>query len=225
MNEPLCDFDFCGHPESEHAENGPYHWCRTCITQGGVAQRPHGFRARKSVADLLKQFEDPEALKRADEQFNAEARAFIDEVTVKPLELLMAEYVRRGEVLYSVIRERDELRALFALQHTRDAEAVALWRAESPEERELLHPDLGRLLEWLMARGERREDAAVKCVRCEQPIHLMRSFIEHTDRLFVHDDINLELHSHSGDEAHDAVLPDDVVRELQSWRERGRVES
>lgn len=60
--------------------------------------------------------------------------------------------------------EATELRALFDLQWTRMQEAIALWRAEVPAERELLMPDLGALLTWLMHRasqpqqGEGRQD-------------------------------------------------------------------
>ena len=57
-------------------------------------------------------------------------------------------------------RERgDELQALFDLQRARTVKAVALWRAESPEERALRLPDLGALIEWLMARAESAEAA------------------------------------------------------------------
>lgn len=51
------------------------------------------------------------------------------------------------------IRLCKEYDDLFGLQHTRDAEAVALWRAEDPEARALVVPDLGNLLEWLIERG------------------------------------------------------------------------
>jgi hypothetical protein len=44
----------------------------------------------------------------------------------------------------------DDLNALFELQYTRMTEASALWRAESPEERHNVMPDLGALLTWLM---------------------------------------------------------------------------
>ncbi len=47
-----------------------------------------------------------------------------------------------------------EHQALFDLQYKRMAEATALWRAESPDERELIQPDLGTLLSWLMGRAE-----------------------------------------------------------------------
>lgn len=46
--------------------------------------------------------------------------------------------------------ERDELRQLFDLQWSRMGDAVARWRAEAPAERELISPDLGRLLTWLL---------------------------------------------------------------------------
>jgi hypothetical protein len=62
------------------------------------------------------------------------------------------------EVLAAVLAlaERDqaaeltELRALFQLQWTRSREADARWRAEDPEARANVWPDLGVLLKWLM---------------------------------------------------------------------------
>jgi hypothetical protein len=44
-----------------------------------------------------------------------------------------------------------EMNALFELQWTRSREADARWRAEDPVARELVQPDLGVLLTWLMA--------------------------------------------------------------------------
>jgi hypothetical protein len=52
--------------------------------------------------------------------------------------------------------EADELRALFDLQRTRSAKAESLWNAAHPGN-ELTRPDLGALLEWLMARAELAE--------------------------------------------------------------------
>ncbi len=46
------------------------------------------------------------------------------------------------------------LQALFDLQWTRMGEATAMWRAEKPDERALIMPDLGDLLAWLMARAQ-----------------------------------------------------------------------
>ena len=52
-------------------------------------------------------------------------------------------------------RERaDELEQLFDLQRTRMVAAIERWRAEAPTERALTLPDLGRLLEWLMAQAD-----------------------------------------------------------------------
>ena len=47
-----------------------------------------------------------------------------------------------------------ELRQLFQMQWTRMGEATARWRAEDPEGRELIQPDLGDLLTWLMAAAD-----------------------------------------------------------------------
>lgn len=56
-------------------------------------------------------------------------------------------------------QEVAELRALFDLQWTRMAEATALWRQESPDERALVMPDLGDLLGWLLRRIQEVPDA------------------------------------------------------------------
>lgn len=58
-----------------------------------------------------------------------------------------------------LVAELVDLRYLFEMQQERMATATELWRAESPAEREHILPDLGRLLDWLMAQiraGERR---------------------------------------------------------------------
>lgn len=51
--------------------------------------------------------------------------------------------------------ENAEYRAIFDLGYTRCREAEARWRAEDPEARALVMPDLGRLVEWLMAEVDR----------------------------------------------------------------------
>lgn len=48
--------------------------------------------------------------------------------------------------------ERDELQQLFDLQRTRTKEADALWQAANEKLGTL--PDLGKLVEWLMLRGD-----------------------------------------------------------------------
>lgn len=47
--------------------------------------------------------------------------------------------------------ENLELNQLFDMQWKRTGEVTALWRAEAPAERELILPDLGKLLTWLMS--------------------------------------------------------------------------
>lgn len=47
-------------------------------------------------------------------------------------------------------QEVADLRALFDMQWKRMGEATARWRAEDPEARALIAPDLGDLLKWLM---------------------------------------------------------------------------
>lgn len=64
-------------------------------------------------------------------------------------------------------QELHELRALFDLQQRRMREATARWRAEDPEARTLVLPDLGDLLKWLMddadkARAQIPQDGRVR---------------------------------------------------------------
>lgn len=56
-------------------------------------------------------------------------------------------------------REREELQALIDLQHKRVVEANRLWRVAHPGN-DLVMPDLGRLVEWLMSRAEASESTA-----------------------------------------------------------------
>lgn len=51
--------------------------------------------------------------------------------------------------------ELAEYQALFELQWNRSIEADELWRAEDPEARKNIRPDLGELLGWLIERGNR----------------------------------------------------------------------
>jgi hypothetical protein len=60
----------------------------------------------------------------------------------------------------------DDLNALFELQYTRMTEASALWRAEAPEERRNVMPDLGALLTWLMERDPNVD----RCPSCEHSL-------------------------------------------------------
>ena len=50
-----------------------------------------------------------------------------------------------------------DLRAIFDLQWTRTREADERWRAEAPEERAGVMPDLGVLIKWLMDRADQAE--------------------------------------------------------------------
>jgi len=49
--------------------------------------------------------------------------------------------------------ELAEFNALFDLQHTRMNEAIAAWRKAHPGN-ELVSPDLGRLLDWLLSKDK-----------------------------------------------------------------------
>ena len=57
------------------------------------------------------------------------------------------------EARVEALTRAGELQDLFDLQYTRMGEATEAWRAEAPEERELIQPDLGDLLTWLLARS------------------------------------------------------------------------
>lgn len=61
-----------------------------------------------------------------------------------------------------LVEEVKDYDALFALQHTRMVEGVALWRAEAPEARVLTIPDLGAHLQWFMAHLAAVDAALVK---------------------------------------------------------------
>jgi hypothetical protein len=82
----------------------------------------------------------------------------------------------RGLAAVLAIVERDqagelaELRTLFQLQWTRSREADARWRAEDPEARANVWPDLGVLLKWLMDDADRAREqlAAIERDRCPE---------------------------------------------------------
>jgi hypothetical protein len=73
--------------------------------------------------------------------------------------------VRAGLAAVLPLVERDQaaeladLRALFELQWTRSREADARWRAEDPEARANVWPDLGVLLKWLMDDADQQRAA------------------------------------------------------------------
>lgn len=56
--------------------------------------------------------------------------------------------------------EASELRSLFQLQWKRMDEATERWRAEDPQARARVQPDLGNLLSWLMDDADRARAAA-----------------------------------------------------------------
>ena len=64
-------------------------------------------------------------------------------------ELLSVVDAQRRE-LAALKTDNTELNALFELEHARSMEAIALWREAHPGN-ELVQPDLGKLLAWLMA--------------------------------------------------------------------------
>lgn len=78
-------------------------------------------------------------------------------VTLEDYERRVNQAVNAKNQLQS---ERDELQATINLQHQRLERATAIWRAEKPEERNLIMPDLGDLLDWLLDERQYWKDAA-----------------------------------------------------------------
>lgn len=72
------------------------------------------------------------------------------ETALRLLDDLEAAYARLDDEAERI----KEYQQLFDIQTTRMDRATALWRAESPAERELVSPDLGHLLDWLIERGD-----------------------------------------------------------------------
>lgn len=68
---------------------------------------------------------------------------------IRDLEARQEELGRQNA---DALADREDLQELFDLQHRRMGAATELWRAEEPDERALVSPDLGALLEWLMER-------------------------------------------------------------------------
>jgi hypothetical protein len=66
-----------------------------------------------------------------------------------------------------------ELRAIFDLGWSRTQEATRLWQAEAPEERALVWPDLGHLIEWMIQRHD-KIDAALAHDRAQRDDELER---------------------------------------------------
>lgn len=71
--------------------------------------------------------------------------------------LALAAYVRELEAERDRLKERNaELEDLFDLQHSRSIEADDLWRQAHPGN-DLVMPNLGELLAWLMAEARKGE--------------------------------------------------------------------
>lgn len=117
--------------------------------------------ARKQYDSLIREHS---RLATALDRTNGSSRVYSDSLRELAPRLEAAWSALRAEAAAEAstrqIEELEELRALFDLQHTRDVEAVALWRAEDPEARALTLPDLGTLLDWLVKRGNAAESKA-----------------------------------------------------------------
>lgn len=94
------------------------------------------------------------------------------------------------EATYEPADDRDDelalLRELEELQWTRMGEATARWRAEDPQARASIMPDLGELLKWLMddadkARGDTYRRAAA--VAAEHGTAAVRLLCAEADRM------------------------------------------
>jgi hypothetical protein len=93
----------------------------------------------------------------ADAEFIAAAREAVPRLIaeVERLRITWDDRERLNAELVTAVREVAELRALFDLQFKRIGEATARWRSEDPAARALELPDLGDLLQWLMADADR----------------------------------------------------------------------
>ncbi len=79
------------------------------------------------------------------------------------LDAVRQRYTADPDVL-SLADEVATMRALFDLQWRRMTEATARWRAEDPDARAQVMPDLGALLQWLMGEQDRRHEAKAAAV-------------------------------------------------------------
>jgi hypothetical protein len=82
-------------------------------------------------------------------------------LTIDEVMLIIAELDDLERRLDEALKDNQELRGLFDLQHTRYGEAEKLWRRAAPG-RNLTSPDLGRLLEWLMQERKSCAEAYAK---------------------------------------------------------------
>lgn len=74
--------------------------------------------------------------------------------------------------LHSAQAQLKEYEQLFDLQWSRSQQAIALWQAESPAERANTWPDLGKLLEWLIERGNSEVPEPCQPIGCDNGYHL-----------------------------------------------------
>lgn len=73
-----------------------------------------------------------------------------------------------------------EYEQLFDVQWKRMQDATELWRAEAPQERELVQPDLGALLAWLIEKAGLKEPKAAPALSLgEQPHDPANCFYHH----------------------------------------------
>lgn len=107
-------------------------------------------------------------------------RAFVDEATstlgdrVTVTERITERWLKDQDAITAHVAEEDvtDIRLLFEIQQTRMREATERWRAEDPEARAQVLPDLGALLRWLMDDADKaRHDHAVELIRALYALH------------------------------------------------------
>lgn len=99
---------------------------------------------------------------------------FGEENTVGPLLIELAE----------AAEERDELQALFDKQYERMMEAIRIWQAEDPANRNLTWPDLGAMITWFLEKhGESSTpDPATRPPTPFPPLSSDRGGLQHDNR-------------------------------------------
>jgi len=103
-----------------------------------------------------------------------------------------------------LIESEVSLKSTFALQAKRMQKAIDLWRAESPKERELIQPDLGALLDWLIAQRSASEASLSRALNSLDEINVL------TQIYWIHTNAATPIDWRSIKAARDSVrLPDE----------------
>jgi len=88
-------------------------------------------------------------------------------------QLADAEFIAHArQDIPDLLAELDEMRALFDMQWRRMGDATDRWRAEDPAARNLVMPDLGALLRWLMDDADKARAGAARVLQlCDLADH------------------------------------------------------